>query len=526
MKKQSAAKKLSQAIKKQVNSALTATKDTGIPFMLDVINKERTELWTSEFDDSPPYTFPEGFLWGAASAAQHVESHQPTDWTAFELDAFANGRSQTDPEPGRAVPGHINSLDQYSDEVRVKKTNYDAVFDQDFELARELNHNAHRFSICWARLFPEESMREPDPAGIQFYQDILDSMKKHGLKPLVSFFHFSSPAWLWEERDGKRGWERDDAIDHFAHFVSAVLDHYGTQIDNWCTLNEPMTYLYNGYIDGVFPPLEQRDIGAVAPVIKRLLEAHVVAYRLTHEHGRANGYQPMVGIAKHTRAFEPMSNLNPMDRITAATIDQAFLWDFLDAIHTGVLKVTGTDFEEKIPGLKGTQDYVGINYYGRFYVKFNVREPMNPKVEFHDKKDKDEVISDLGWAIYPHGFYNILMETHRRYDLPIYILENGMADHTMDDSRRQQFMVTHLKEVWNAINHGGADIRGYMHWSYIDNFEWAEGFTAQFGMIKVDYENDFKRIPKPSSKIYADIIENNGISAKLWQRYSTRSSDE
>ena len=198
------------------------------------------------------------------------------------------------------------------------------------------------------------------------------------------------------------------------------------------------------------------------------------------------------------------------------------MWDFLDAIQTGVLKVANTDYVEEIPGLKGTQDYVGINYYGRYYVKSALFDPGNPQFLFSDKNDPAEVTSDLGWAIYPHGFYLVLTKAYEKYGLPIYVLENGIADHEMNDAKRQQFLVSHLREVWNAINHGGADIRGYMHWSFIDNFEWAEGFTAQFGLVKVDYDNNFQRIPKPSADIYTQIIQSNAISAELMQRHAER----
>ena len=133
-----------------------------------------------------------------------------------------------------------------------------------------------------------------------------------------------------------------------------------------------------------------------------------------------------------------------------------------------------------------------------------------------------EMVNDLDWAIYPHGFYNILIDTHERYGLPIYILENGMADSEMDDIRRQKFIVTHLREIWNAINYDGVDIRGYMHWSFIDNFEWAEGFTARFGLVKIDYENNFERIPRKSAAIYSAIIKNNSIPKKIWDQFSKK----
>ena len=204
--------------------------------MLPLFGNIKSSQLTSDFTDRALYDFPKGFLWGAASAAQHIEHQQPSDWTAFEKRVIAEGKTQTDPRPGYALPGHINALDQVSEQVRQRKTNFDELIEEDFALAHELGHNSHRFSISWARLFPQENMREPDPAGIAFYQRVLTAMKDNGITPLVSFFHFSTPEWFWHDLNGKRGWERSDALLHFKQFVEAVLDNFGTQIKNWCEL--------------------------------------------------------------------------------------------------------------------------------------------------------------------------------------------------------------------------------------------------------------------------------------------------
>jgi beta-glucosidase len=492
---------------------------------LPIGGKIRTDLWTSDFPDQKNYKFAEDFLWGAASAAQHIEHQQPSDWTKFEQDVISQGRTRTDPRPGYAVPGHINSLDKYSRLVRFKKTNYDEMFDSDFAIAQALGHNSHRFSISWARLFPTEGMEQPAKEGIAFYNEIFASLKEHSIQPVVSLFHFSTPDWFWEEKDGLRGWEREDAIHHFETFVGAVVEAFGEHVTIWTTLNEPMTYVFNGYMEGIFPPLEQRDIMGVAPVVAKLLEAHARAYAIVHEDARKRSKAVMVGIAKHTRAFEPLRNWAPLDRLSAAMIDQAFIWDFLDAIQSGVLKMVNTSLEVELPQLKGTQDYVGVNYYGRFYVESKLFDLANPKIHFYDPRLPDEVRSDLDWAIYPHGFFQVLAATHERYGKPIYVLENGLADEQDDDKRRQQFLVTHIREIWNAINHAGADVRGYMHWSFIDNFEWAEGFSARFGLIRTEYENEFKRAPRPSAYLYRDIINSNGISSEVWDNYYERHTD-
>ena len=146
---------------------------TALVFVVAIVTSnsgnQRTKLWLSEFPDEDRYEFPKGFLWGAASAAQHIETQQNSDWTEFEIDAIKNGRSGTGGEIGVALPGHIKDIDKFDESVRRHKTNYDKVFNTDFAIASDMGHNAYRFSISWARLFPEHGMSSPDPAGVDYY---------------------------------------------------------------------------------------------------------------------------------------------------------------------------------------------------------------------------------------------------------------------------------------------------------------------------------------------------------------------
>ena len=237
------------------------------------------------------------------------------------------------------------------------------------------------------------------------------------------------------------------------------------------------------------------------------------------EHAQARGATIEVGYAHHTRAFEPLRSYHPLDRVVARVIEQAFIWDFSDAVASGVLSVTNTSHRAPIPGLKGTQDYLGINYYGRFYVKTDLLAPTKFQVLMHDPETPEvDKPNDLGWASYPRGFGLILQRAGSRYRLPIYVLENGTADRKDDDTDRQRLLVEHVKEMWLARQHG-ADVRGYFHWSLLDNFEWAEGFDARFGLIKVDYKDGFRRTPRPSAALYTRIIEHNGLDEELARHY-------
>ncbi|HEX4509934.1 MAG TPA: family 1 glycosylhydrolase, partial [Burkholderiaceae bacterium] len=139
--------------------------------------------------------------------------------------------------------------------------------------------------------------------------------------------------------------------------------------------------------------------------------------------------------------------------------------------------------------------------------------PDAPQILLHDPDARGEPFNDLGWASYPHGFYLILTKAGQRYGKPIYVLENGTADRADNDVARQKFLREHVREAWLARERGGADVRSYIHWSLFDNFEWADGFDARFGLVAVDYENGFKRTPRPSAKLFADIARANAVPA-------------
>lgn len=487
--------------------------------ILNACGYKRQSAYISKFPEIEKMEFPSTFLMGTSTAAEQMEETPDSDWGKFIRDAYENKRFGSDGK-GIAKPGHIHNLGDYSPEIILKKTNHNSMYDEDFQMAASMKHNSYRFSVAWDRIFPKPDMKEPDPEGVRYYRNLIASMKKNNLKPLLTLFHFSSPAWFWEEKNGKKGWEREDAITEFEKFVKVVVDNYGADVDHWCTLNEPMVFIFGGYMQGVFPPLMQRkDVSDVAGVMAALLKAHVTAKKIIDESDAKLGKKSEVGFTMHTRAFEAYRNFAPLDGIVAEKVEQAFIWDFVDAINTGTLKVSNTSFSEEIPGLKGSLDYLGINYYGRYYIKTNIFSPTNFETLFSDPGTKQELVNDLNWEAYPLGLSLILTRATERYKLPIYILESGTADGEEDDRRRQANIVTTLAEIWNVNNSKKADVRGYIHWSLIDNFEWAEGFEAKFGLVKVDYKNNYKRSPRPSAALFTDIIQ-NGISKDMLDKYT------
>ena len=459
-----------------------------------------------------PFVFPHGFQWGTATADHQIERAQPDDWTAFEWSARAD-RKQTQTRLGLVPPGHIADIATVPASWIEHKADFDTHFDDDLGRARDLGTNAFRFSISWARLFPRAGMSAPDPDGVAFYDQILAACAKHGQEPSATLLHFASPQWLWQtDGEGKRGYERADVVDHFRTFAAFCGQRWGGQVRHWCTLNEPMVLVYFGYVEGVFPPNERRGSPVRAtPVAAQLLRMHAAAYHAL----KAARPDCLVGIAHHVRHFIPYRNHSFFDRLTAMMVDRAFTLDFMDAIHTGELSPALGGGAVVIPGLRGTMDYVGLNFYGRFYVKTTA--PAKFEIVSHDPNEPGEEQSDVGWAVDETSFLPELERFWSRYRLPIYILENGIANDDVNDAQRQRFLVRHVRAMAEAVNRG-VDVRGFYYWSLIDNFEWAAGFSPRFGLYHVDYDTGARRA-RDSVAVYRDIATNNGVTADLWHRF-------
>ncbi len=463
-----------------------------------------------------PLSFPVGFFWGAALAGHQAETQQASDWTAFEDEVVRERRFDAGADYGTTVPGHIRDFGRWSPAVQHAKSAFDTHYPADLAAAADMGLNAVRISIEWARLFPRPGMTAPAPEGIAYYRDVLAQMQTRHLTPFVTLFHYVAPRWFFEaDASGRRGWERGDALERWRQFVEAVADAFIPGVEHWCTLNEPMVYLYNGYIDGVYPPLEHRaDAAAAANVYAALLEAHALAYRTLHRVASARHVPASVGITQAAQAFAPLRNWHPADRVITRLVTQAWNWDFLDAIQSGRMRIAASDVDRPIADLAGTQDYVGVNYYTRVYIRGDLAHPTAPTVLYRDPAQPPETVNDMGWTFYPRGLYAVLSEAARRYAKPLYILENGTADHADDDLGRQRYLTAHIREVWYAMHEGGADVRAYIHWSLLDNFEWVDGFGPRLGLIAVDYEHDFARKPRASAALFGEIARSDALPAR------------
>ncbi|OGQ23741.1 MAG: hypothetical protein A2138_03330 [Deltaproteobacteria bacterium RBG_16_71_12] len=437
--------------------------------------------------DEPLAPLPSGFLWGAATADQQIERQQPSDWTVFEERAARERRGIAGLEQGARWLAH--------------KSDFDAHFADDVARAADMGHGAHRFSMSWARLFPREDMAGPEQAGIDFYGRVLDELERHRLAPFVTLFHFASPAWLWRPSgaDGGRGVERADAPGRLAQLARTLVDVFGDRVRHWCTINEPVVYAYLGYLEGTFPPNEQRGGPLAADgVLTALLRMHEAAAAALREAARRRGTSAQVGIAQHARTFLPWRNSAPLDRVTAAIVERLFVRRF---------------FDHAMPSC----DYVGVNEYGRAYLETELRRPLAYRVRHADPSDPEDDASELGWAPDEHAFEERLVALGRRYQKPIYVLENGTAEASVDDQRRQRQLVRHAQAMARAVRRG-ADVRGYFHWSLVDNFEWAEGFGPRFGLYAVDYQGGCARAARGSVDVYRSIARGNAVPAELWAR--------
>ena len=333
-------------------------------------------------------------------------------------------------------------------------------FESDFDLVKQLGQNAHRFSIEWARIEPLEG--KFDEKEIEHYRSVLRALKARGITPMVTLWHFTLPLWF----SSRGGFLHKDAPEIFARYCAYVIERLGGEADLWVTINEPQIISTNGYIRGKFPPFSTNLFSAIR-VTHKMAAAHRTAYS-TMKKIRPDIH---IGIATHNNYFD--TSKSPLMRPIAALL--SFLrnrW-FLDLVL-------------------GYQDFIGLNHY--------IHNPIGWRVA------KNVVRSDMNWEVHPESMYRCLMEL-KQYKVPIYITENGIADG--EDTRRADYIRGYLGAVHKAIQ-DGVDVRGYFHWSLMDNYEWAEGFTKRFGLIEINYET-LARIVRPSAHVYAAICKNNAL---------------
>lgn len=420
--------------------------------------------------------FPAGFYWGCATSSHQVEGNcRNNQWWAWEQ------------EGGHIRDGTVSGIacDHYNR------------FEEDFSLARELGHNAHRLSIEWSRIEPEEGRW--DEREVDHYRRVVESLHRQALTPFVTLHHFTNPLWF-EEQGGWLNPRAPELIARYAGFMARAL---GDAVPFWLTINEPMVVAGIGYIAGLHPPC-QRDAALGMQAARHLLLAHGRMYQAIQE---SAPHSPQIGPVLNMTYVEPASH-SEEDRQAAELFDRFWNGYFADGIATGTVgPPVGTG--EEVPGLKGSWDLIGLNYYSRIRIR---RGP--PPMGIDQVPPPGAETSTMGWEVFPEGFYHCLKRLGA-YGRPVYITENGIG--TDDDEQRCRYIVRHLQQVHRALAEG-VDVRAYLHWTFTDNFEWAEGFRQKFGLIAME-EGTLNRLPKPSAYLFRDIARANGVPGELLARY-------
>jgi beta-glucosidase/6-phospho-beta-glucosidase/beta-galactosidase len=459
-------------------------------------------------DAGPPapaeVSFPAKFLWGSATAAFQVEK----------------GDSHTDWAHWVAMPGKIKNGD-VPDVGGPDALNHE---DDDIAALKGSGQNAYRFSIEWARLYPTAaafSADTPDPTAVAAYDALLTKLVAAGITPVVTLMHFALPDYLDDvtQPTQPQGWEVQATSDMFVQYASRIAARWGSKVDYWVTLNEPLVDALLGYLQASYPPGVFFDINRTLAVIKAEAVAHTRAYDAIHAadtvDADGDGVAALVSVAAHQRTFHPLDPASADD--AAAVVRVEYLWNrwFLNVIVKGDWddnlngNLTDPGDKQADPSLKGRADYIGVNYYSDTLVSAHrgiVIPVINAAVQ-QDHLPTGRPETDVAWDIYPEGFGTVLDEA-ATYGRPILVTENGLADRA--DRNRPRFLMEHLYQLGWAIQRG-ADVRGYLHWSLMDNFEWISGFCPKFGFDSVDPVTA-ARTARPSADVYGRVIQAGKVS--------------
>lgn len=409
-----------------------------------------------------PLSFPKRFFWGASTSAHQVEGGNHNQWSVWELE---NAKALA--QQAKYQSTHLPKWDSIQDEA-LSPANYvsGAAVDhynrytEDFAYVKAMNMNAFRFSIEWSRIEPSEGAWNVE--AIQHYREYLQALKAKGIEPFVTLWHWTMPTWFIE----KGGFEKRANIQYFVRFAEKVLMELGNEFRYIITINEPDTYIAQGYIEGNWPPMQQRKLTAVW-VYLNLAKAHREVYKLA----KAKSRKFIVGLSKNS-----LHQYAGDDAFTSKLAAKVATWGADDFFLNRV---------------KRKLDFIGVNYY--FTNRFLGYKIHNP----------NERLNDMGWDMQPQNIEFVLERLHQKYKLPLIVTENGVADR--DDEFRKWWISQTLVAMHKALQKG-VKLEGYLHWSLLDNFEWSSGFWPRFGLLAVDPKTK-KRTPRASAKWFAKVLK-------------------
>jgi beta-glucosidase len=451
--------------------------------------------------------FPPEFVFGAATASYQIEGAWNEDGRGPSIwDTFSH-------TPGLVVGGDTGD---------VADDHYHRV-DQDLDLMASLNLQAYRFSISWSRIIPSGS-RAVNQAGIDFYSRLVDGLIARGIKPIATLYHWDLPQPL----EDAGGWPNRETAYHFAQYAAVIGAALGDRVHTWTTLNEPWCSAYLGYGSGAHAPGRANGEDALKAV-HHLNLAHGLALR---ELRKVTTNDPLYSVTLNLHALRGVGDggAEAIRRIDALG-NRAFTWPMLNGAYPADLledtaEVTDWAFVRQGDAelIHQPIDVLGVNYYAttavRLWDGFGDKLSADghkpgagtpwPGADCVEFVPQDGPYTDMGWNIAPDGFEELLLEVHREFPgLPLMITENGaafpdVAQHgRVHDDQRVDYLRRHLTAVHRSIQ-AGVDLRGYLVWSLLDNFEWAYGYSKRFGIVRVDYET-LERTKKDSALWYAEL---------------------
>lgn len=406
--------------------------------------------------------FPKRFLWGASTSAHQVEGGNHNQWSVWELE---NARSL-----GTQAEYQYGDLENWKDIEKAAKNPENYVsgraadhykqYKNDIAIAKKLNMNALRFSVEWSRIEPREGAW--DVEAIDHYKSYVQELTRQGIEPVLTLFHFTLPVWFAE----RGGFEKRSNVRYFLRFAEKILAELGSDITYVITINEPEVYAAESYLEGRWPPMVQSKL-KFHTVLTNLAHAHNRAARMIHQTSR----RYKVSVAKNSNYI--YSGDTARLSVLSASVMQYIQDDY---------------FLRKI---RRYCDFLGVNYY------------FSQRVYGYRIHNPEQRVSDLGWDMSPADLEHTLERLASKYKLPIIVTENGVAD--ASDEKRQWWMTHTIAALQRALK-AGVDVRGYLHWSLLDNFEWDKGKWPRFGLVEVNYET-MERTIRPSGRRYGAMIK-------------------
>lgn len=408
--------------------------------------------------------YPHDFLWGASTASHQVEGNTHNQWSVWE-EANAERLAQTAEQRLNWLPSWDKFKDRAQDPANYisgQAVDHYNRYKEDFDILQKLGMNAFRFGIEWSRVEPEEGQWDDD--AIEHYRTYIMELKSRGIEPVLTLWHWTMPVWF----TAKGGFENKQNIAYFTRYVQKMAEEFAPELRYAITLNEPNVYIGFSYGTGEWPP-QRKDPTLAYRVYQNLALAHIAAYDVL----KAENPHLQVGIAAQLSNAKPTNPKNILNVLSVKIRRYAMNSWFLNRI-------------------KRHQDFIGLNYYFTEYCdwRWQIKNPKEP-------------VSDLGWYMEPQSIHELLEATHKTYGKPMLITENGLAD--ADDKQRAWWIKETIKGL-DTAQQNGVELIGYLHWSLLDNFEWAYGWWPEFGLVHVDRAT-MKRTIRPSAKVFANIIQ-------------------